>query len=453
MNFKFLVFVFTGFCWVGQSSGQSSGQNYTISPYSNFGLGEVIGTNLAQAGFQGQTFTGSYSYSFTNPATLANLKFTTLDFGLNGRFGLIQSNGQAKTFRGGSLSYLSLGFKTMNKTLPTYIDSAGIRKRKSGVLFKWNSYLALYPSTSIGYNYSVEEGSPFLTRVSHSGKGGINTAEYGASFSLGKHVSAGYSRGYMFGQVTDRSVFSAPDSSDLFFIDDNRTVNVRGFKNQAGLLFEFGKDSSKHRFGLSYKWCNGMKAANQRLTQVFGIQGDNYTHPDTLLNINGSKQKITMPAGFGLGYSYTWRKKITIGLDYYRENWSNYSAYFQPGIRLANRSDYGVNLQFFSSDEKTTKTKKMPPPIRLGARLSNTQNVFTTAGVNTQIQEKAVYFGFGLPITRRYFDNTVLRSILSVRFDYINRGTLLNGLAKEQYFITTLSFNLGDVWFQRRKFD
>ena len=53
-----------------QLGAQSSGQNFTNSPYSNFGLGEVLNTNFAQAGFQGQTFSGAYSYSFQNPATL-----------------------------------------------------------------------------------------------------------------------------------------------------------------------------------------------------------------------------------------------------------------------------------------------------------------------------------------------------------------------------------------------
>ena len=89
---------------------QTAGQNYTLSPYSNFGLGELIQPNFIQAGAAGQTFSGAYSFSLQNPATLGNLRYATLDFGMNGRFGNIQSGGETQRFNGGSFSYLSLAF-------------------------------------------------------------------------------------------------------------------------------------------------------------------------------------------------------------------------------------------------------------------------------------------------------------------------------------------------------
>lgn len=453
MNFRKSIFLTAALFRVFCVTAQYSAQNYTISPYSNFGLGEMINSNLSQAGFQGQTYSGSYSYSFMNPATLTGLKFSTLDFGLNMRRAMIESSGQKKSFTGGSLSYLALGFKTANKRIPIYNDSDGVRKLKKAIPLVWNSAFSFYPNTSVGYNYVVDQSAPFPTRIGHSGSGGVNEANFSTGVLMGKHVSIGYSLGYMFGNISDQSGISVPDSAGFFFVFDDRTANIRGLKNQAGMMFSFGKDSSKHKIGLSYKWYGNTNAVNRRLVYTKGVVNNAYTENDTVLLDNGTRTKISMPVGFGIGYSFNWLKKYEIGLDYYNESWANYAAFFQPGIKLGNRSDYGVSLTINSGNEKTSKAKRMPPPIRLGARYSNTQNVFTSSGVNTQIKETNAYVGFGLPLTRRYFDNTVVRSMFNVRFDYVNRGTLNQGLAKENYFITTVSFNLGDVWFQRRKFD
>jgi hypothetical protein len=432
---------------------QSSGQNYTISPYSNFGLGEVLNSNIAEAGNNGQTYSGAYSYSFLNPATLGNIRFTAFDFGLNYRYGLVESGSAQRTFQGGGLSYMSLAFRTLHRTLPLYKDSAGIKKRTGGLRIGWNSFIGVAPVTSVGYNYTAEDSTPFLTRTLHSGKGGINSLQFGNSFSIGKNLSLGYSAAYLFGQLSDRSLFSAPDSPDLYLVEDEKTVFINGFQHQAGLMYQFELDSTYHRFGASYRWNSGMKASRQRITQVFGYNDGNVTSSDTILNTETGRQSFDMPGGFGVGYSFQWRKKWSIGLDYYQQLWGNYSAFFQPTQKLAHRTDYGFTFILNPMDEKPANAKKMPIPVRLGARISNTQNVFTQNNVATTVQEQSAFIGFGIPFVRRYYDNQVLRSMINVRVDYTTRGTTANGLAKEQYLVTTVSFYLGDVWFQRRKFD
>lgn len=442
--------------WTGPQllSAQSGGQNFTISPYSNFGLGEILNQNIAEAGTSGQTFSGAYSYSFFNPATLGNLKYTAFNFGMNYRYGLVETQGAQKSYMGGGLSYLSLAFRTMHKNIPRYVDSAGMKRRKGFNPLNWNSHISVFPTTSVGYNYTVESSSPFLTRTAHIGKGGVNALEWGNSLTYGRHLSLGYSAAFLFGQLTDRSVFSIPDSSDLFILDDEKLVSVRGFRHQAGMMYQFKLDSTYHRIGLSYRWNTGTRAANERLARVYGYTNGSITSSDTILSEAGSFEPISLPGGIGLGYNVQWRKKWSIALDYYSEKWSNYSAYFQSNKKLANRTDYGITFTLNPIDEKQGKDKKMPVPLRIGGRYSETQNVFQTGtSSSTVITEQNVFVGFGIPFTRRYFDNQVIRSMINVRVDYTNRGQITSGLAREQYLITTVSFNLGDIWFQRRKFD
>lgn len=437
---------------------QSGGQNYTISPYSNFGLGELINQNFIQAGANSQTHNGAYSYSLFNPATLANIRYATLDFGLNGRIGNVYSGDQTRNFNGGSFSYMSLAFNNWKKDKVRSIASTSQTKKRKTTPFAWNSGLSLYPGTSVGYNYLFESYNPFRTRTIHSGSGGVNVLELAQAMKLGNHISFGFSSGYMFGQIRDISVLGFPDSVDYQYIEDDKSVVIRGFQHRAGAMFSFGGDSARHTLGFSYGFHSVVKAGQTRLVRTLEsriIQNNlqNLYTVDTVLNIESGMQKITMPASFGLGYQFRYRRLFSVGVDYRKQLWGNYAAYFNPGAKLSDRTDYGFTITLNPHDEKPLRQKRMKMPIRFGGVMSETQNAFNGTGGKLVIQEQRAFIGFGIPISRRYFDNRVLRSIVHFQADYINRGENSNGLAREQYLVFSLSMNLGDIWFQRRKFD
>ncbi|MBL7811986.1 MAG: hypothetical protein JNL57_07145 [Bacteroidetes bacterium] len=431
-----------------------SGQNFTASPYSNFGLGEVLNNNFTQAGYSSQSHSGAYSYSLLNPATLGNLQYTTLDFGLSARTGSVQSGSNVQGFRGGSLNYLAMGYKSWHTALKIRPKSnADSTKRIKKLPLEWNSAFALYPSTSVGYNYVFESQNPIKTLTAHSGIGGINVVDWAHGLRIGNHVSFGYSLGYMFGQLTDNSIFSFPDSAEYNFVGDEKRVLLRGYQHRAGGLFQFRMDSTYHKLGFSFGFHSGMKGNQSRLTRTLEYSsGGSLYAIDTVVLSETGYQKFKMPSSLGLGYTFQWRRKWSLGLDYRFTRWGNYSAFFSHTSQMANRSDFGFTFILNPADEKLSKQKHQPIPIRLGARYSQTQNVFTSSGVKTTIEEQGAFFGFGLPLTRRYFDNRVLRSVINVQIDYITRGKNSNGLAREQYVGATVGLNLGDIWFVRRKF-
>jgi hypothetical protein len=94
-------------------------------------------------------------------------------------------------------------------------------------------------------------------------------------------------------------------------------------------------------------------------------------------------------------------------------------------------------------------------PVRVGGVLSETQYSFVNSSgtATNQIVQQRAFVGFGIPIVRRYYDNTVLSSVVHLQVDYIQRGLATDGLAKEQFINVSLGLQLGDMWFQRRKFD
>ena len=458
MRIKYFIFILGSLFTGSVSWAQSSGQNYTISPYSNFGLGELLNQNFIQAGANSQTHSGAYSFSLFNPATLGNLRYATVDFGLNGRTGNISSGDQVRSFNGGSFSYLSLAFNNWKKDKIKSMPSSSSKKKTKTVPFAWNSALSLYPGTSVGYNYLFESTNPFTTRTIHSGSGGVNVFELSQALKLGNHISLGFSSGYLFGQIRDVSIFGFPDSTNYMFVEDDKSVLIRGFQHRAGALFSFGKDSARHTFGLSYGFHSVVRAGQNRLVRTLEARTlqnnlQNLYTIDTVLDIETGMNKISMPASFGLGYQFRFRRLFSLGLDYRKQLWGNYAAFFNPGIKLSDRTDYGVTLTLNPMDEKSVRQKRMRMPIRIGGVMSETQNAFIGTGGQRIIKEQRAFVGFGIPISRRYFDNRVLRSIVHFQADYISRGENLNGLAREQYLVFSLSMNLGDIWFQRRKFD
>ena len=246
----FTVLVLLGFSHVqGQSAG---GQNLTFSPYSNFGIGEWLGTNQVQCGSNLHTRSGAYSYTMHNPATLGNLYYTTFDVGGSFKGAKIQAGDQTQTFQGGGLGYLNLGFRTYNYYhRRAMLDSGSKQKRIKSTRYGINSAVSLQPLTTVGYQYTFRDSTPFINRTTHAGYGGVNMVELANAFRFGQHVSLGYSIGRVFGQLNDQSIFSVPDSNDLNLLEDIKSVNVHGFQQKVGIMTFFKLDSTYHTFDAS----------------------------------------------------------------------------------------------------------------------------------------------------------------------------------------------------------
>jgi hypothetical protein len=415
-----------------------SGQNFSQSPYSNFGVGEWTGMNFTQAGANMHTFSGAYSHSLTNPATLGNLRYAAFNMGVASR----------------GMQYLSLGYPTWTYDKRIKLeDSAGKKTYKStpyGIL----SAISLSPLTTVGYRYAFENNEPFLNRTTHTGSGGLNNLQWSHAGRLGKNWNLGYSVGHIFGQLKDKSIFTMPDSLDLGGVEDSRSVIIKGMQQQVGFMWQGILDSNTHRLGASYTWYSNVNAERNRLTRSFEIgSSGGLIMRDTILNSVDQNGTVFIPASFGVGYQFQYRRKWSLALDYRYSDWGGFQAFFDPATKYAFRQDYGLTFTLNPSDEKARNERKMPVPVRLGGVWSETQQVFTSAGQEVQIGEFKAFAGFGIPVIRRYYDNSVITSVMHVQAQYLQRGSLQTGLAQERYFQLNLGFQLGDKWFQRRKFD
>lgn len=450
MVFKKIFYFFIGFL---ASNSAVFGQNLTLSPYSSFGTGEWMGFNMVHANQASQTFSGAYSYSFINPATLGGLKYAAFDFAGNYTGGDVRSSGERQTFNGGNMSYLGLSFAIFHRESFKYFkDSLGNKTSKKRNI-KWNGAFSVTPFSSTGYNYTLGDNSNIPFQVAHSGKGGLTNAQFSQGISYQGKIYLGYSAGYLFGQINDYALFDVTDSFDYFKIEDQQIVNIRGVQHIGGIMFKLGKDSSSHLFGASFGTFSNTTFNKSRLARTLSPTRGGYLYEDTILYSEGEKSAFTMPVMFGIGYTYKRGDAWLINLDYAFHRWSSFRSDFSSNP-LKDRKSYGLGITLNPAEEKNPKMKKFPVQYRIGFRYTQTQNYFiSSSNVRNDIDEWTIGGGFGIPIGRRYFDNRVLKSIIHVQFDYTQRGKNIPGIALERYFRLTLGFNLGDIWFQRNKFN
>jgi hypothetical protein len=445
INFLFALLAFV------LLKAQTGGQNFTSSPYSNFGLGEQLASHYLQIGSGFSTRSTAYSYSTFNPATLGNVKFTTMDFGLSASSGNVEAGNQKSSFNGGGFNYLGLGLKLMHKDyVRLVLDSNNKPIPKKVFNLNLNAYASLRPMSSVGYNYSLQSTNPIPSTIAHSGSGGLNLAEAGLGMKVNNWFSLGYSAGYVFGGLSDASIFSVNDSLGYQFVSDLSSRDVRGMKHNFGLLKKIVKDSSTHCFGFNYGFYTGVFNKTQRLTTSIIVDNFGLTYiGDTIKNDNNGYQKSELPVYFGLGYSFQWRNKWLFQFNYAQQNWKDIGV----TNAYANRKEYGLGFLLNPNDEKEKNAKRMPLQVRVGYRYVSSENNVRSNGVFNIIEENHAYLGFGIPIVRRYFDNTRVRSMINIDFGYLQRGSLDNNLANEQYITARVGFNLGDIWFQKRKFN
>src|SRR5699024_3441363 len=174
-----------------------------ISPYSQRGLGEPVHSrnilNRAMGGVS-EAYADGQTLNFSNPASYANLRLTTLDAAFDMGYLNLRDQDTASFRSGfGSLSYLQIG----------------VPLKKGG---GWGLVFGLVPETKVNYRIArsdslvnISEKSSYL----YDGNGGAYKAFVGTGVAI-KGFRFGVNAGYLFGSKQQNiETFFPGDSLDL----------------------------------------------------------------------------------------------------------------------------------------------------------------------------------------------------------------------------------------------
>jgi hypothetical protein len=405
------------------ASGVAVAQNNTNSPYTRYGYGDLSNREFANSKAMGGIAYGLRSNSHINPLNPAS--YTAIDsltFLFEGGVSLQNDNigdGDLKmNVKNSSLDYIAMQFRAHK--------GVGIT-------------LGMLPFSSVGYNvyttYSSTSTSPAYTKQM-AGDGGLHQAFGGIGISPVKNLSVGANFSLMWGDISRSlsmvypSYTSSSGSTTTPSYIEATSVTMRGFKMDFGLQYT-QKLSKKNSVTVGAVYAPKMTLNSDATAS-------------TSASVTTSKDTIAtfgLPQSYGVGLTYNFDNRLTVGFDYSFEEWSKVT-YFNNANAFCDRSKYSFGAEFTPSHYTRNYLKIVK--YRVGAYY--TDSYYKTEGGQRAAREYGVSCGLGLPLPRT-------RSLLNLTGQYVHVKGLETSMINENIFRLTIGVTFNERWFFKRKVD
>ena len=434
----------------------------TNSPYSRYGLGDVINNhNIASRGMG--SFVAGYAdfqnINFTNPASLGNLAYidpaalrinptlqrnTIFEFGVEFTNLTLKNASPAANFTSKDINipYLQLGF-------PIKLQKAN----KKGVFL--GASFGLKPVNRISYNIknlgSLQGQGVDSIRTTYNGNGGLNEINTGAGLRI-RNLSIGFNMGFAFGKKeysTDLKFIN--DSAFYFSSTTSASTALKGAFVNAGFQYEIKlKNKALLVLGGYTNLQQILKGNQSNSSQTFytNISGIKVTIDSVFANnVNGY---VTRPATYGAGFSYRddaghW----LFGADYETTLWDKYRFYGQTDSVVTN---YKVRAGFeYYPANNNTLLKNYFSFVRYRFGFNFGPDYVKVN--NTPLPQFGFSFGAGFPLKlrRSYFETQT--SLLNTAIEIGRRGNKNSANLTENTIRLSIGFSMADLWFRRYKYD
>lgn len=409
-------------------------QRTSLSPYSFFGIGEEfspVTVEQASMGGIGVAFSHYKYLNFTNPAAIANLRYTTYGFGGTHKELKLKSATSTQSSSLTTFNYVGIGFPIGKK--------AGF-----GV--------GIQPVSSVGYELenTILDANGDITELSlFEGNGGVNRIYFNLGFLLFKDLALGAKASFNFGNINNTIIDQRVGLS--LGTKYEEITQVRGSAIQLGAQYKKAvKDDLTITAGAAVKLSNEMR-----------VNGDDYLYsvillgaaqiPRDTLSTSGISGTFQMPLkstlGFGIGKTDKWYA----GVEYETQDAYQTSGFLSTtntAFRYGNSSRFGIG-GFYIPKINSISSYFDRITYRFGIRMENTGLLIDGSGTNSnfsEIKDFGISFGLGIPLKRL--------STMNVGFEYGKRGSTDNNLIQENYLNLRLSLSLTDVnWFIKRRID
>ncbi len=391
--------------------GVVSAQEFSVSPYSVFGIGDTqLGDGGRFAGMAGTgiSLRGNRFVNTNNPAALTSLDSTTFLFD-------VSASGKGSVFTSGGIKE-----KAFNANFTKI--AAGMR-----VTPHWCLGVFIKPYSTVSYKIQTEdfvEGTLNNTATTtYDGSGGLTGLNITNSFSLGQNLSIGFNTSFLFGGIERRA--------------EQNDISIKESSNTSKVLFDFGlqyyKTIGDYRlgFGAVGSYRNVLTYKNSRI--VLDENGNEK------LNINTADSQFTIPESFGAGISLSKGAGFFLAADYRFQRWSlttDHSA--DKTFKNTHKVSAGIA---FIPDELYASNYLEVMQYQFGVSVSNSYLVLN--GENPTNYE--VSAGAGMPFKGG--------TMMNVAFSYGKKGTLRSGLIREDFFRITMTFSISERWFVKRLYD
>ncbi|WP_146166484.1 hypothetical protein ABZR88_18405 [Mucilaginibacter yixingensis] len=413
----------------------------TSSPYSRYGLGNILQPGLPQNVAMGGISTaltrinGYNNINVVNPAANSYINLTTIDVAAYANMVTLSKTGSAdqqnSNFR---LSNIAFGIPV---------------SKHSALSF------GLMPYSELGYNYTQSRKGfgtssavdTNLVNNIYAGDGGLSKAYLGYGFKLVKGLSLGANVSYIFGNLKQTASTEYPQLYGVFNSRQEQSSSIGGINYDYGALYNVDiSDEKRLTFGYSASASTKLNSQStfvvSQYTKDFSTDDENNAS-DTVVNTKNPQAKIVLPRIQHFGVSYQQDRKFLVGVDYTMGQWSNLSINgVNQGLQNSSSLAFGGQI---NPNSNAIHSYLAVVDYRFGAHFDKTYLVVN----NQTIKQFGVSAGVGLPLAR----NGSSFYKINISGEYGRRGTLSNSLVRENYFNIHIGFTLNDQWFIKYKYD
>lgn len=416
-------------------------QTNTYSPYSRYGLGELVHPGLAANKAMGGTGIGlrlPNTLNYMNPAsyTVQDTLSFIFDFGLYSNFTTYKTDSISSQDLRSSLDHIIIGFP---------------------ITRWWKSSLGLVPYSRMGYdikdlkfiNYSLTKAENF--ELYYKGTGGINHFYLGNAFKL-KNLSLGFNVNVLFGSLEQTHSYST-ETDYIIPTTRSQQQTIRSTSLTFGAQYDikFSDDLSVVVGGI-FETRSRLVAENNLLVTneytfldslVDPYRGEPYGNLrsiDTIDYVNETNKNNHIPMKYGAGLSVNFKNRIILSADYSTQKWSDYKS-LNVFDNLTDSKSLNFGLQY-TPDDKAIRNYWKRIGIRAGYYSGNTYLKIS----DQQIKESGFTLGLRLPFKGN-------KSAFQLSYEYGKLGTTSHGLMQENYHMFNLGISLYDFWFVKSKYD
>ena len=405
-------------------TGMAIAQNNTNSPYTRYGYGDLSDQSFGNSKAMGGIAFGLRDGAQINPLNPAS--YTAIDsltFLFEGGVSLqnmnISGSGVKLNAKNSSFDYLAMQFRLH----PRIAMSIG-----------------LLPFSNVGYSVSDSKVDNGVSQTrSFTGDGGLHQLYGGIGVKVLKNLSLGVNASYFWGDITRTRTIIYPATSESYSYIQQMGLSISDYKLDFGAQYtlDFNK---KHSMTIGAVFSPKHKLNNDYTvtTQV------------STTNSNNLDATLELPNTFGVGFTYNYDKRLTVGADYSLQQWSKTKF----GIKTSDgdvREDFNETYTYCDRHKISVGAEYIPNLMgrsylshikyRLGAYYTTP---YYKIGGKEATREYGVTAGFGLPVPRS-------RSILSISGQFVRISGQESAFVNENIFRVSIGLTFNERWFFKRR--
>ena len=396
-------------------------QNNTNSPYTRYGYGalsDMGASNSRAMGGIGYGLRDKYHTNYLNPASYTAIDSLTFKF--EGGVTLQNTNFDDGTLRQNakntSFDYLTMHFR-LGKTLAMS--------------------LGLLPYSNVGYDVTSidtdKESTTDYTSTNYYGSGGLHQAYVGLGYKIFRGLSVGLNFSYLWGDVSHTLSQGFPYNSSAMVFTRIDEVSVKSYKMDLGVQYtrQLGK---KHFATVGAVFSPGHDLNNSAyINETLGNETLGYTQ-----NMCDTAAVYSIPTTIGVGATYTYDDRLTVGLDGTYQRWSK-ARFMDNGDAFADRLKVAAGAEYIPNRQGASFVQRTR--YRFGAYWS--KPYYKVEGKRAA-DEYGVTGGFGIPLVGG-------RSMLNVSAQYVRVSGKTASFLNENTLRVNIGVTFNERWFYKYK--